>query len=93
LNVIEEVLGYSIDYATLQKVVGASEEPGKRYSPAKCIGCEMKTVIGDPDPKHVSTSFVEQQNWSVRPSVRRMTRLSNGFSRKASDHGAAIALN
>jgi len=93
LKVIEEVFGYSIDYATLQKVFGASDEPEKRYSPAKCIGCEMKTVIGDPDPKHVSTSFVERQNWSLRTSVRRMTRLSNGFSRKASNHSAAIALN
>jgi len=90
---IEEVFGHSIDYATLQKVFGASDEPEKRYSPAKCIGCDMKLVIGDPDPKHVSTSFVERQNWSLRTSVRRMTRLSNGFSRKARNHGAAIALN
>jgi len=53
----------------------------------------MKTVIGNPDPKHVSTSFVERQNWSLRTSIRRMTRLSNGFSRSARNHGAAIALN
>ena len=93
LNVVEEVFGNSIDYAQLHKVYGASDEPEVRYSPAKCIGCDMKTVIGNPDPKHVSTSFVERQNWSLRTSVRRMTRLSNGFSRKARNHGAAIALN
>jgi IS1 family transposase len=93
LNVIEEVFGNSVDYATLQKIYGASEETEKRYSPAKCIGCEMKPMIGTPDPAHVSTSFVERQNWSLRTSVRRMTRLGNGFSRKARNHGAAIALN
>jgi len=93
LNVIEEVFGCSIDYATLQKVFGASDEPEKRYSPAKCIGCEMKTVIGDPDPKHVSTSYVEGQNWTIRTNLRRYTRLSNGFSRKAKNYEAAVALN
>ena len=64
-----------------------------RYSPAKCIGCDMKEVSGRPDPKHVSTSFVERQNWSVRTSMRRYTRLSNGFSRKLENHAAATALN
>jgi hypothetical protein len=53
----------------------------------------MKTVSGVPDPKHVSTSFVERQNWSLRTSLRRMTRLSNGFSRKLENHAAAVALN
>jgi IS1 family transposase len=93
LKVIEGVFGHSVDYATIQKIFGACDEPEKRYSPAKCIGCEMKPMLGTPDPEHASTSFVERQNWSLRTSVRRMTRLSNGFSRKASNHGAAIALN
>jgi IS1 family transposase len=93
LNVIENVFGFSVNYATLQKVFGASDEPEKRYSPAKCIGCDMKTVIGNPDPKHVSTSYVERQNWTVRTNLRRYTRLSNGFSRKFENHAAAVALN
>jgi hypothetical protein len=93
LNVIEGVFGRSVDYATIQNIFSASGEPEKRYSPAKCNGCEMKPVLGTPDPAHASTSFVERQNWSLRTSVRRMTRLSNGFSRKARNHGAAIALN
>jgi hypothetical protein len=62
-----------------------------RYSPAKCIACEMKEVSGRPDPKQVSTSFVERQNWIVRTTLRRYTRLSNGFSRKLENHAAAVA--
>jgi hypothetical protein len=62
LNLVEEVFGNSIDYAQLHKVYGASDEPEVPYSPATCIGCDMKTVIGNPDPAHVSTSYVERQN-------------------------------
>jgi len=65
----------------------------KRYSPAKCIGCERKVISGDPDPNHISTSYVERQNWTVRTNVRRYTRLSNGFSRKIENHAPAVALN
>jgi hypothetical protein len=53
----------------------------------------MKVVSGDPDPKHVSTSYVERQNWTIRTNMRRYTRLSNGFSRKLQNHAAAVALN
>jgi len=75
------------------RVYRAPLENETRYSPAKCIGCDMKAVRGNPDYKHVSTSFVERQNWSVRTSMRRYTRLSNGFSRKLENHAAATALN
>jgi hypothetical protein len=64
-----------------------------RYSPARCIGCDMKELSGRPDFRHVSTSFVERQNWTVRGTMRRYTRLSNGFSRKLENHAAATALN
>jgi hypothetical protein len=57
------------------------------------FGCEMKEVSGRPDPKHVSTSFVERQNWTIRGTMRRYTRLSNGFYRKLANHAVATALN
>jgi IS1 family transposase len=93
LNVVEDAFGGQADFAQLHKIYRASGDPDTRYSPAKCIGCEMKEVSGRPDPKHVSTSFVERQNWTVRTMMRRYTRLSNGFSRKLENHAAATALN
>jgi IS1 family transposase len=94
LEAIEGAFGSEVDYSQLHKIYGAtSVEDFRRYSPARCIGCEMKPVSGTSDPKHVSTSFVERQNWTVRTTMRRYTRLSNGFSRKLENHAAATALN
>ena len=93
VNVIEDAFGSEVDYAQLHKLYHAALENETRYSPAKCIGCDMKAVSGNPDYKHVSTSFVERQNWTVRTTMRRYTRLSNGFSRKLENHAAATALN
>lgn len=93
VNVIEDAFGGQADYAQLHKVYGAPAENDTRYSPATCIGCSMKDVSGRPDYRHVSTSFVERQNWTVRTNMRRYTRLSNGFSRKLENHAAATALN
>jgi IS1 family transposase len=92
LQAIEDAFGCDVDYSVLQKIYGKSQEE-HRYSPAKCIGLEVHRITGKPDPKHISTSYVERQNWTVRTSMRRYTRLSNGFSRKLRNHEAATALN
>jgi len=64
-----------------------------RFSPGKIINSEVIRIVGDPDPKHVRTSFAERQNWTVRTNMRRYTRLSHGFSRKVQNHAAAVALD
>jgi IS1 family transposase len=93
LEAVEGAFGGDVDYAQLVKMYGAAPESMKgRYSPAECIGARKERIEGSPDPKHISTSYAERQNLTMRMQMRRFTRLTNAFSKKFENHMHMVAL-
>ena len=95
LEAIGRTFGTNVDYAQLKKIYGTPEgnSTEKRYSPAQCTQIEVKRISGKPDVKHISTSYIERQNLTMRMHMRRFTRLTNGFSKKIENHCHAIAIH
>jgi len=94
LEAVGDSFSGDVDWAMLNKIYGRESKEGeRRYSPAPCIGCKKTPMIGNPDPKHISTSYVERQNLTMRMHMRRFTRLTNAFSKKIENHVASLSIH
>lgn len=92
LDAVIGTFGTGVDYAMLVKLYGTAPEAEKRYSPSVCLGAERHAIMGHPDPEHISTSYAERQNLSMRMGIRRFTRLTNAFSKKLANHIRALSI-
>lgn len=98
IKAVEGAFGQNIDYGMLVKIYGGSTSPigqanERRYSPAECTGAIKRRISGNPSERDISTSYVERQNLTMRMSMRRFTRLTNGYSKKIQNHACAVALH
>ncbi len=93
LEAVEQSFGADIDYAMLVKIYGEPASATGRYSPGECVGATKRRVEGSPDPAHISTSYAERANLTLRMGARRFTRLTNAFSKKVENHAHSVAIH